>query len=313
MNAMREQKPTVRRSAAHRALTLSLIATVVVVVIKLVTASISGSISVLAEGLQSSVDVTMAIASLATLSYALKPPDAGHPYGHGKAAFILSAAQMLLILASAAWILWFAYRRILNPAPIHWDWGAAGMAYSTLSNTFVVAYLRKVDRMKGNALVRSEITHLWSDSLATSGVLIGLLLVGLTGWLWLDPIVAIVFTSIAMVIAYQQLRRVIHPLMDGALPIDEVDSLKAILDSHPQVRGFHNLRTRQTGDTRFVDLHLMLDDALPFVEAHEIAEQIESELRDRLGGGVVTVHYEPFEAERAHRARAHAEDLNGPA
>lgn len=289
------------------ALRIALASTIVVVGVKLLAAVYSHSVSVLAEGLQSIVDILITLVSLLTLRYAAKPPDEEHPYGHGKAELLVSALQMLMILASAAFILWAAYSRFLNPEPIHWDWGVAAMSYSTLANALVAGYLMKTYRQTSSALLVSEALHLRSDILASLGVLLGLVLVAFTGWLRVDPAVAMVFTVVAMVMAVQQLRRVIHPLMDGSLPPEEIRGLERVLNSHSQVRGYHNLRTRQTGLVRFVDLHLMLDDALSFVEAHDIAEQIEDELRQALGGGVVSVHYEPYEAEMAHRAREHGE------
>lgn len=291
------------------ALRWALLSTVVVVAVKLIAAALSHSVSVLAEGLQSIVDIMITLVSMLTLRYAAKPPDEEHPYGHGKAEFLVSALQMLMILASAGFILWAAYRRFLVPEPIHWNWGVAAMAYATVANGIVAAYLVRVYRQTSSALLVSEAMHLRSDILASLGILVGLILVAITGWERVDPAVAAIFTVVAMVMAIQQLRKVIHPLMDGSLPHEEIRALEAVLHSHPQVRGYHNLRTRQTGLLRFVDMHLMLDDELSFVEAHDVAEQIESELRNALGGGIVSVHYEPYEAEMAHRAREHPESL----
>lgn len=292
---------------AAAALRIALISTIIVVSVKLLAAVYSHSVSVLAEGLQSIVDILITIASMLTLRYAAKPPDEEHPYGHGKAEFLVSALQMLMILASAIFILWAAYQRFLTPEPIRWDWGVAAMAYSTVANALVAAYLVKTYKETSSALLISEAMHLRSDILASLGILVGLVLVGVTGWLRIDPAVAAIFTVVAMVMAVQQLRQVIHPLMDGSLPPEEIRALENVLNSHPQVRGYHNLRTRQTGLLRFVDMHLMLDDALSFVKAHDVAEQIEAEIRQALGGGIVSVHYEPYEAEMAHRAREHGE------
>lgn len=290
---------------AQRAASISLASTVVVVIIKLVAAFYSHSISVLAEGLQSTVDILMSLVALITLRIAAKPADKTHPYGHGKAELLSSALQMMVILASGVYVLWIAYARWIDPKPIESNWGVLAMAYAVISNLIVTRYLTRAARECGSAALASEAQHLRGDTLASTGVLVGVALVGFTGVLRFDSGTAALFMVIAMAQAALHLRGVIHPLMDGALPKDEVEVLETVLNSHPQVRGYHNLRTRFVGSHRFIDLHVLLDDQLTFVMAHDIAEHIESEIRDALGGGVVSIHYEPYEAELAHRAKEH--------
>lgn len=286
---------------------LSVIATTLVVVIKLVAAVLSGSISVLAEALQSSVDILMAAITWATIRYAALPPDPSHPYGHGKAEFLSSAFQMLVILGSGVFILWASIQRFMHPEQIQWGWGAMAMGYTVVSNTLVALYLQRLGKKIGSQALLSEATHLKGDTLASAGVLVGVLLVGITKYPPLDAIVAVVFTLATMAIALGQLKHVLHPLMDGALPASEVKELERLLKEHPEARGYHNLRTRLVGAVRYVDLHVMLDDNLPFVRAHELAEEIEDEVRAVLGGAVVNIHYEPYESEMVHRAKEHGE------
>jgi ferrous-iron efflux pump FieF len=141
--------------------------------------------------------------------------------------------------------------------------------------------------------------------LATLGVLAGLITYHFSGWQPLDPLVAIAFTAVGAFFALRQLRKVIHPLMDGALPTEQITIIEKTLDQHEQVRDYHNVRTRDSGPNRFVTLHVLLDDDLSFVAAHDLAEQIEDELGEALGGASVIVHYEPYEAEIKHRALEH--------
>ncbi len=293
------------RKPAERAAGIALVATLVVVSVKWLAAAKTGSISVLAEGLQSSVDILMSMLAIVTLRYAAKPPDDEHPYGHGKAELLISALQMLLIFASAAVVLWLAYKRLLHPEPIEWDWGAAAMLYTAASNTTLSIYLRRVAARARSATLESESLHLRTDTIASLGVLLGLVLYHFTNWPQIDPAVAGIFTLFAIGLAALQLRRVMHPLMDGAIPAAERQTLEQILDGHPEVRGYHNLRTRWSGNNKMVELHVMLDDHLSFILAHSIAEHIENDLREALGGAEVNIHYEPFEAELEHRALEH--------
>ncbi len=290
---------------ARRAASLSLASTVVVVGVKLLAAWKSGSISVLAEAVQSIVDILMSALAVATIAYAARPPDEEHPYGHGKAEVLAGALQMLVILGSGIYILYEAYRRLLAPQPIAWDWGAAAMAYALAANLAVAVHLRRVAKRTESTALESEALHLKGDSISSAGVLAGMLLVGATGQPILDPVVAAVFTVLAMAQAAAQLKHVLHPLMDGALPPGELARLKQLLEAHEAVRGFHNIRTRQVGNQRWIELHVLFDDALTFVDAHDLAEHLEKELKSALGGAIVSIHYEPFEAEVAHRAREH--------
>lgn len=295
-----------RLRAAQRAALLSLCATVVVVAVKLTAAGISHSISVLSEALQSILDVLMSGFAVVTLRYAAQPPDHDHPYGHGKAELLIGAFQMLTVLATAIFILFAAYRRFLDPLPIAWDWGAGAMAFAAVVNTALSIHLGREARRISSPTLASEALHLRSDTLSSIGILIGLIAVGITGWYRLDAAFAAAFTLLAMIAASRHLMTVIQGLMDCSLPPRELMGIETTLDLHPEVRGYHNLRTRRIGPIRFIELHVMLDDTLSFPTAHEIAEQVENEIRDAVGGAVVTVHYEPHMAELAHQATEHA-------
>lgn len=297
---------------ARRAALVSLVATTITVLVKLTAGFLTGSVSVLGEGTQSAVDVIVVIGVWQSIRLASLPPDEEHPYGHGKAEVLMSAVQMVLILMTAGLIMWQAARRLITPAEIHADWGILAMVYSLASNLGVAAYVGHVAKQTHSHALQSEVLHLKSDTLASLGVLVGLLGVWFTGVYIIDPVVAILFMSFAVFQAMRLLTKLIHPLMDGSLPAQERAALESHLSVHPKVRGYHNLRTRESGSLRVVELHVMLDDHLSFVEAHETAEQIESELSKLLGGALVSIHYEPHEAEVLHRAKEHGAMPPGP-
>lgn len=292
--------------AVRRAVAVSLATTVAVVAFKLAAAAATHSISVLSEALQSLVDIAMSAVTLWTVRIASLPADEDHPYGHGRAEVISSALQMLVVIGTAGVIAWQATLRLADPRPIDPDWGLAAMAFAAVANTLVSRYLVRTAKQYGSAALEGEAQHLNGDTWASVGVLGGLIAVKLTGWPTLDPVVAIVFTGLGAFFAVRQLVRLTHQLMDGSLPPAEVAKVQEALHLHSHVRGFHNLRTRQTGNVRIVTLHVMLDDDLTFVEAHDLAEDVEASLRDVLGGALVTVHYEPYLAEMEHQAREHA-------
>ena len=119
--------------------------------------------------------------------------------------------------------------------------------------------------------------------------------------------IAIFIMGLVIVNALIELRKLVHPLMDGSLPAEDRAALERVLQGNANVRGYHYLRTREVGPDRFVELHVLLDDELSFVTAHEIAEQIEDDLRAVLGGATVSIHFEPYHAEVEHRSREHGE------
>lgn len=290
---------------AQRAARISLAMTVVTVIVKLLAARATGSISVLSEGLQSGADVLVSFAVLQTIRWASRPPDDSHPYGHGKVELVMGLLQAIIVIAASLWILVMAHRRLVEPQNIRIDWGIAAMAYTVLANTAVSAYLRKVAHQTGSAALRSEVLHLRSDSMAAIGVLLGLVSVGLTGWNALDPIVAAIFVVIAISMAAVGLRDVLHPLLDGALPKEDLAIIEETLRSIPGVQGWHNVRGRSMGTHRVLELHVLLDDDLSFVAAHDQAEHVEKALSRALDGASVSVHYEPYAEEMRHRQEAH--------
>lgn len=292
---------------AQKAAWVSLAATIVVVAVKLAGAALSGSVSVLAEALQSILDVVMSAIVVWAVRIAAKPSDKDHPFGHSKAELLATAFQMLMALMVAGLIIWQAVPKLWVPNEIKPDWGMAAMGYAVLSNIAVAGWLKGVAKKTGATSLSGEAAHLASDTYASVGVLAGLVLYTLTGWQWVDASAAILFTAIGAVSVIKHIYEVIHPLMDGALPQDEIDKIEQILKEHPDVKGYHNLMTRSTGREKRVSLHVTMDDSLTFVRAHDLAEEIEGEIITALNGAWVTIHYEPHDAEMEHRRAHHPE------
>jgi cation diffusion facilitator family transporter len=140
------------------------------------------------------------------------------------------------------------------------------------------------------------------------GAMIGLVLTGLTGKFWIDPVIALVITSLIFWIAMQIARDAVMMLSDASLPANEEQELRNALESDPHVLGYHKLRTRKSGSHRYVDVHVQIDDRLSFVDAHQYTEDIEDKLRATLRNLHPIIHAEPFEAERQHQREAHHDD-----
>jgi cation diffusion facilitator family transporter len=291
-----------RQQAAAR---LSLGSNIFLVLLKIGAGLASGSISVLAEGLQSTVDVVASLLIVLTVRAAASPPDESHPYGHGKFENLVSLAQMLLILGTAGYLLLAAWSRWQHPAMPRLDYGIGALIVSAVVNTLVSRRLHHIARETGSQALEAESLHLKSDLLACVGLLLGLVVVGVTKEPRLDPLIAAVMTAIGAIYALRLLRETLRPLLDESLPVEEAAYLKEILESDVRVRGYHRLRTRRSGSHRLVDMHILLDDELTLVVAHAIAEEVEEAIRRALPNADVIVHAEPFEEEIRHCREQH--------
>ncbi len=290
---------------SRRAARLSILANTGLVMVKITAGLVTGSISVLAEGIQSTVDILASLMIYATLGVAGRPPDRGHPYGHGKFESLTSAVQMLLILGSTAFILYEAYRRLLHPRMPDVDWGIAAMGLALVVDLAVSTHLQRVARQTESLSLEAEAQHLRADMYASAGVLLGLVAVRLTGWAALDPLIAAGLAVVVIVTAIRLMRASLRPLLDQSLPGVEVAKIRRTLDADDRVMGYHKLRTRQAGAQRHVDVHIMLEDSLPLSEAHAIGEEIERAIRRTLPNLDVVVHVEPYAEEMSHQATQH--------
>lgn len=288
--------------AQEMAARLSLGSNGFLVLVKIAAGLASGSVSVLAEGIQSTVDVAASALILLSVRAASAPPDRSHPYGHGKFENLASLGQMLLILSTVGYLLWSAWKRWLDPVMPRVDWGVAALLLALVVNALVSRHLSRVARETGSQALEAEAAHLRSDMLACVGVLGGLVAVAVTGNPRFDPAVAAIMTMLAAVGAVSLLRDTLRPLLDERLPETEEARVRAVLDGDPRVLGYHRLRTRRAGSGRLVDVHVLLDDRLSFAQAHAQAEEVEGAIRRTLPNVDVIVHAEPYEEEMRHQA-----------
>ncbi len=292
-------------AAQQQAARLSLGSNVFLVLIKLGAGLQSGSLSVLAEGVQSLIDIFASAMILLVVRAAAAPPDEAHPYGHGKFENITALVQMVMVLGSIAGIWYAAWRRFQSPSMPEVDWGVAAIIISIAVNLAVSARIFKVAKETESSALRAEGVHLRGDLWSCFGVLLGLAITHVTGEARFDPAVAAFMTIFAMFSAVHLIRDTLRPLLDESLPGEEEECIKSVLEADKRVLGFHKLRTRQAGSGRLADVHILLDDHLSFREAHDIGEDIEDEIRRVLPNLDVMVHVEPYEAEMKHQREDH--------
>ncbi|HNT28757.1 MAG TPA: cation diffusion facilitator family transporter, partial [bacterium] len=227
------------------------------------------------------------------------PPDDDHPYGHGKIEGLSGMVEALLIFAAAGLIIFEAVKKIMEGPEIAFPIaGVAVMALSAAINIVVSRRLYKVARETGSIALEADALHLKTDVYTSAGVAIGLLLLWVTDIQLLDPIVAIAVACLILYESYQMLSKALSPLVDKRLSDGEIALIhEAIGRHHDSCIGFHEMRTRSSGNVRYVDLHLELPKYLTVEESHRICDAIETDIEAKLPRTEVTIHVEPCSPE----------------
>ena len=279
----------VRIAAISLAVTGSLLA------IKLVLGLISDSIAVLGDAVDSGTDLAGGAAALISVRVAAWPADEEHPYGHGKVESISAAVAATVVALGGGLIVVQAIRRLLGGAPeIDVGVGLTAMSIAAGANVVMSFFMRREARRSGSIALKAEATHLQTNVVQATAIIFGLVLVSLTDEPVFDPLVALGLAAYMGWTAVGLVRSAFSDIMDSALPADDMRVIHDVLLDHQQeISGFHRLRTRRSGATRHVDMHLLLDPAKTFEEAHHIGDAIEHEIQRRLPGSIVVIHLEP--------------------
>jgi cation diffusion facilitator family transporter len=276
---------------------LSIAAAVATILLKGFAWWLTGSVGLLSDALESFVNLAGALMALAMLSLAATPADDRHAYGHGKAEYFSSAFEGFLILLAACSIAYTAIERLLHPQDIQ-DVGV-GLLVSVVAsviNLFAARALLKAGRDYNSITLEADAKHLMTDVWTSVGVILGVGLVWLSGWLWLDPVLALLVAANIVWTGWQLLQRSASGLMDEAIPKEQIAAVEAVLERYRrQGMGFHALRTRQAGSHAFVTLHVLVPGGWTVQRGHDLVEQIEAEIRAAVPYSHLTTHLEPIE------------------
>ncbi|MGI2261099.1 cation efflux pump FieF [Shewanella sp. GXUN23E] len=263
------------------------------IIIKLFAWLYSDSASMLASLTDSFADALASIVNLLAIRYAIVPADKDHRYGHGKAEPLASLAQSVFILGSAVLLLIHGIERLGQPQPLEHAWVGIGVSAIAIALTLALVMLqKKALEATGSTVVAADSLHYKSDLFLNAGVLLALVLASF-GWLWADGLFAFI---IALYIGWQAAQLAYdsaQSLLDRELDADTRKQIVELVMADPRVKGFHDLRTRQSGKTTFVQLHLELDGHLSLLEAHSIADAVEQRIHQHLGEAEVLVHQDP--------------------
>ncbi len=286
-----------QRRGLARLAGLSIAAAVVTIGLKTAAWRLTGSVGLLSDALESLVNLAAAVMTLVMLSIASRPPDEDHAYGYGKAEYVSSGAEGLFIVLAAAGIMWTAVGRLLHPEPVEQLGLGLGLSLAaSLVNLAVARILIAAGRRGDSIALEADGHHLMTDVWTSAGVLAGIGAVAVTGWMRLDPIIAI---AVAIQIVWSGatlMGRAWLGLLDRSLPAAELAAVRAAVDRHasPEIR-FHAVRTRQAGARRFVSMHVIVPGEWTVSRGHELLEQIEEDVRAAVPGAHVDTHLEALE------------------
>ena len=276
---------------------LSVATSLLTIALKFGAYGLTGSVGLLSDAVESLVDIAAALVALAMLTYAAVAPDREHNFGHEKAQYFSSGIEGALIFVAAGGIVWVAAPRLFDPQPIEQlGIGILLSVVASIANAACAWLMLRAAREHRSITLEADARHLMADVWTTAGVVIGVLLVKLTGWLRLDPIVALAVAVQILWTGWSLIARSFQGLMDRAIPDEDRAVIVEVLETlKQQGADYHALRTRVAGAKSFVDVHVLVPGGMSVQEGHDLVEQLENEVRARLPHVEVLTHLEPLE------------------
>ncbi len=283
-------KPGLIRAASYASVAVAL----TLVIAKVWAWQATGSIAMLSSLADSILDVIASLITFTAVRVALQPADSEHRFGHGKAEGLAALAQALIVGTSAVYVCYEAMMRFVSPEPLRApEAGAAIMGASLVLTIGLVFFQRYVIERTRSVAIQADALHYKADIAVNAGVLVTIGIVAMTGWQTFDPMVGLVIAAYILLGAVQIGRESLHILLDRE--IDETDRrrIEAIAMDHPQIVGFHDLRTRSGGTRYFLQFHLEMDPKMDLTTAHEIMDEVEERILEIYPGSEIIIHADP--------------------
>ncbi len=275
----------------------SLVATVLVI-IKLVVGILSGSAAVLASAIDSILDIAVSMFNYFAISKAEKAPTEKFNYGLGKIEALAAVIEGTVITISGLFIFYKGLMNIIEERQIEYLGSSIGvMVISIILTGALVLYLNYVAKKTNNMVVKSDALHYKTDLFSNSAVLASLAVVYFTGWDWIDGVFGIAIAVYIIKEAYELIKEGTLMLLDVALDEEIVEGIKKVITAQPEVTGFHYLKTRRSGDTNFVDVHVVFTPEISLMDAHRVSDTIEEEIKklDPSSNWHITIHLDPYD------------------
>ncbi len=273
---------------------LSIGVAVFTIAMKTIAYFLTNSVGLLSDALESLVNLAGALMALGMLTIAARPADEDHPFGHTKAEYFSSGFEGALILIAAGSIIYTAVLRLITPKPLEQvGIGLIVSVVASLANLWVSMILRRAGKLNNSISLTSNANHLMTDVWTSGGVIIGVGAVALTGWNFLDPVIAIMVAFNIIFTGFGIIKQSVKGLMDGSLPTEDLNNIQNILDLYKD-NGveYHALRTRQSGSKKIIAMHVLVPGKWTVQRGHILVSKIEAEIIEKLPESIIFTHLE---------------------
>jgi len=274
---------------------LSITSNTLIILFKVVAGIMTGCISIISEAVHSFSDFLASLLTFFSVTRSAEPADEMHPFGHGKYEDVSGFVEGGLIILAALYIIFEAVKKLIFGYEIDMGSyvGMYAMGFAVVANILVSTYLFKVAKKSNSVSLYADAEHLRTDVLSSLGVLLGLVLIKLTGIMILDAIIAIIVALVILKAGYSISKETLNNLLDGALPQEDIEEIETILNKYSEIRGYHNIRTRRVGPSKDLDITIMFDEDMTIKDCHHICDEVEQSICSALGNTTITIHTEP--------------------
>ena len=274
---------------------LSISSNAVLILFKIITGHISGSISIISEAIHSLSDFLASVLTFFAVSRSAEPADKEHPFGHGKYEDMSGFIEGGLIIFAGIYIIFEASKKLIFGYSMEAEsmLGIYVMGFAVLTNFLVSRYLFYVAKKSDSVSLLADAEHLSTDIYSSLGVLVGLILIKITGITLLDPIIAIIVALIILKAGFSISKETLNNLLDGSLPNEDIQIVEQILEENTVIKGYRDIKGRKSGQYKEIELTIFFNPDMKISCCHNICDQIENEVKSKLGNVTITIHAEP--------------------
>ena len=267
-----------------------------IIITKIIAGMISGSISIISEAIHSFSDFLASILTFFAVTRSAEPADKEHPFGHGKYEDMSGFIEGGLIIFAGLYIIYESSSKLISGYTMEAEsmLGIYVMAFAVLANFLVSRYLFYVAKKSDSVSLRADAEHLQTDIFSSLGVLAGLVLIKLTGYTILDPIIAIIVAVIILKAGFSISKETLNNLLDGSISTEDIEKIETVLKNNTIIKGYRNIKGRKSGQYKEIELTILFNPDMKISCCHNICDQIENDIKSELGNVTTTIHAEPM-------------------
>lgn len=267
-----------------------------IIALKLIAGILSSSMSIISEAIHSMSDFLASVLAFFAVSRSAEPADDDHQFGHGRYEDLAGFIEGLLIIFAAFYIVYEACKKIINNNVAEFDttFGIVVMICSVVANFLVSRYLFYIANKTDSVALKADAHHLGTDIYSSIGVLVGLILIKITGISLLDPLIAIFVSLIILKTGIEITKETLNNLLDRTIPQQDIKTIENIINECSEIKGFKNIKTRKSGSNRDIDITLLCPSEMTIKSCHSICDFIEDKIRKELPNTLITIHCEPY-------------------